>query len=116
MQKTQPVVGKLNLNSTTASSIPSVRGTPHWQQHVQQVQQSKPAPVVVSAPKQSQYVGRVRVLYAYQAEADEEISTVPGEILEVINWDVGSGWMEGESIKRKMQGIFPASYVEAVDE
>jgi hypothetical protein len=43
------------------------------------------------------------------------MSILPGEILEVINYDAGNGWMEGASLTRKMQGIFPASYVERVE-
>ena len=64
-----------------------------------------------SLPKERlKFVGRIRAIYGYNAETDEELSIVPGEILEVIRWDAGEGWMEAYSEARRIRGLLPASY------
>lgn len=49
--------------------------------------------------------------YAYQAQAPEELTIMPGEIIRVISDDQGDGWMEGRVDQRNAQGLFPSSYV-----
>ncbi|CAG8576490.1 4893_t:CDS:2 [Diversispora eburnea] len=50
-----------------------------------------------------------QALYDYDAQSREEISIKEGDIIEVTNRDIGSGWWEG--ILNGKRGQFPANYV-----
>jgi len=52
----------------------------------------------------------VQAMYDYEAGTEEELTISAGEILHVVNRDVGDGWMEGRNMSGNV-GIFPQSYV-----
>ena len=59
---------------------------------------------------------KVRVLYDFPAQADSsELNIFQGEILTVSNKDIGEGWWEGLN-EHGERGLFPATYVEPLDE
>lgn len=59
---------------------------------------------------------KVKVLYEFKAqEGTSELTIYPDEILTVLNQDIGEGWWEGSN-DRGERGLFPAGYVEPVQD
>lgn len=59
---------------------------------------------------------RVKVLYDFAAKpGTSELTVYQDEILTVINQDIGDGWWEGTN-EHGQRGLFPAGYVEALQE
>ncbi|KNE63471.1 hypothetical protein AMAG_19005 [Allomyces macrogynus ATCC 38327] len=54
------------------------------------------------------------VLYQYNATEPDEMGLVPGETIEILLLDAGSGWTRGMSMDRRRCGMFPRSYVQVV--
>lgn len=55
---------------------------------------------------------KVKVLYDFAAQSDtSELTIYSGEILTVLNQDIGDGWWEGMN-EHGQRGLFPAGYVE----
>lgn len=52
-----------------------------------------------------------RVLYTFSAEGGTELNISEGEIITVLNSEVGDGWWYGRNAAG-VEGMFPASYVE----
>ena len=58
----------------------------------------------------------MRVLYSFDAEpGSSELSVTEGEILQLINQDVGEGWWEGIN-SSGVSGLFPKDYVEIMED
>ncbi|KPV75271.1 uncharacterized protein RHOBADRAFT_53268 [Rhodotorula graminis WP1] len=57
---------------------------------------------------------RARALFDYDADEDNELSLVEGEVLERLE-QVDPGWWEAENAQGK-RGMFPSNYVELIDE
>lgn len=72
---------------------------------------SLPPPPPPASTEPSQV--NVSVIYDYQAQNHDELTIKAGEILFVLNPDVGGGWMEGRN-SAGQTGIFPQSYVEII--
>lgn len=59
---------------------------------------------------------KVKVLYDFPAQPESsELNIYQGEILTLLNKDIGEGWWEGVN-ERGERGLFPASYVEIYDD
>ena len=59
---------------------------------------------------------KVKVLYDFPAQAESsELDINKDDILTVVNKDIGEGWWEGIN-ERGQRGLFPASYVEPLEE
>lgn len=59
---------------------------------------------------------KVKVLYDFQAQPDSsELSIYKDEELTLLDRDIGDGWWEGLN-DRGERGLFPAGYVETIDE
>lgn len=63
---------------------------------------------------ESSLSSKAKVLYAYEAAGDDEISLLAGDILEIIEEDDGSGWTTLRSGAK--QGLAPTSYLEITRE
>lgn len=71
-------------------------------------EQKKKQPPKVVPRKNVRAVKRMKILYDYEAQGDDEISIRAGDVVTIINEDDGSGWTEGEI--NGMSGLFPTSY------
>lgn len=69
-----------------------------------------PPPVNTPAPSKSSDP-RGKMLYAYQATGDDEVTVQDGDDVAIIDPDDGSGWMRVRV--GSQEGLVPASYVEA---
>lgn len=56
-------------------------------------------------------IGECEVLYAYQAQQDDELNINPGDIIKIID-KYDAEWWQGEL--NGTVGIFPASYVQDI--
>lgn len=56
--------------------------------------------------------GNNRVLYAFQARDNDEISINPGDSIKVLAFDTGSGWTKLMNNATGDQGLAPTSYLE----
>ncbi len=56
---------------------------------------------------------KVRILYDFQAEGSNELSSYAGEELTVINANMFDGWIQVKN-SRGGEGIVPSSYVEYI--
>ncbi|KAG0683453.1 hypothetical protein C6P40_000097 [Pichia californica] len=62
----------------------------------------------VSPRKNARSVKKMKILYDYDAQGDDEISVKAGDLVVIVNEDDGSGWTEGEI--DGYSGLFPTSY------
>ena len=61
-------------------------------------------------------IGRIKLVrarFAYDASAPDEISFLFGDVFEVTSKDQGNGWWLG--VHSGKAGLFPSSYVEAIN-
>lgn len=70
-------------------------------------QQKKQGPKV-SPRKNARLVKKMKILYDYEAQGDDELTVHTGDIVVILNEDDGSGWTEGEI--DGFTGLFPTSY------
>lgn len=63
-------------------------------------------------PSPPAVVGTVKVLFDFVSSCDEELTVKVDDILQVVTWDAGDGWMLGFSKLSELKGLFPAAYVE----
>ena len=54
------------------------------------------------------------VQYAYEAQEDNEMDLIEGELIEQIE-QLDEGWWSGVGAHGAKQGLFPANYVEVVE-
>ncbi|EDQ88281.1 uncharacterized protein MONBRDRAFT_26520 [Monosiga brevicollis MX1] len=59
---------------------------------------------------------KMRALYAYQAEDEEELSLKPGDIIAQVEDEDEQGWCKGVHLGSGKTGIYPALYVEPLPE
>eukprot|EP00049_Salpingoeca_infusionum_P007158 m.116290 g.116290 ORF g.116290 m.116290 type:complete len:550 (-) comp13602_c0_seq5:414-2063(-) len=59
---------------------------------------------------------RVRAIYDYISEEPEEVSLKVGDIITVLEEEDEQGWCKGILDKTKLGGLFPACYVEPVED
>ena len=74
-------------------------------------QQKKQGPKV-SPRKNARLVKKMKIIYDYEAQGDDELTVKAGDIVVILNEDDGSGWTEGEI--DGYTGLFPTSYGRAV--
>ncbi|ODQ46551.1 hypothetical protein PICMEDRAFT_16415 [Pichia membranifaciens NRRL Y-2026] len=74
-------------------------------------QQKKQGPKV-SPRKNARLVKKMKILYDYEAQGDDELTVNAGDIVVILNEDDGSGWTEGEI--DGYTGLFPTSYGKTV--
>ncbi|VEL29242.1 unnamed protein product [Protopolystoma xenopodis] len=55
----------------------------------------------------------MKVLYAFDAQCDGEMSVSIGEILTIIDQDVGAGWWQAKN-QSGSEGLVPSSFLEVV--
>ena len=55
--------------------------------------------------------GVFRASHAYDAEADDEIDLIEGDVIDQAE-DLGGGWWRGRNVRSGEFGAFPASFVE----
>ena len=94
------------------SSLVSAIRSPTLTRKSSAAQQAKPVSLPTS-PKTTNGGSaglKARVLYKYDATSNEELSVKPGDVLNVVEKDDGSGWITAR-IGRD-EGIVPAAYVE----
>lgn len=73
---------------------------------------SKPNLAAKAAPQStSSYVGTAKVLYEYVAANPAELTVKEGDIVYVLEFDDGNGWMRAEV--RGKKGVIPANYAQA---
>lgn len=70
-------------------------------------QQKRQGPKV-SPRKNARLIKKMKILYDYDAQGDDELSVRAGDIAVITNEDDGSGWTEGEI--NGVSGLFPTSY------
>ncbi|GAV28208.1 hypothetical protein PMKS-001678 [Pichia membranifaciens] len=70
-------------------------------------QQKKQGPKV-SPRKNARLVKKMKIIYDYEAQGDDELTVKAGDIVVILNEDDGSGWTEGEI--DGYTGLFPTSY------
>lgn len=90
---------------------PPAPAPPQAPQAPPQAPQAPPAPTPPQAPQVEEQGNVAVALYDYQAEEDNEISFVEGDVITQIDF-VSEDWWQGVSANGKSNGLFPANYVE----
>ncbi|KAJ2720817.1 actin binding protein [Coemansia sp. Benny D115] len=71
--------------------------------------------VPASGPSISSRGPRARAVYDYEAEAEDELAFKDGEIIYNVE-QLDPGWWAGESEDGTRQGVFPANFVEMIED
>lgn len=109
VQDPTPSLGALASNGTPSRS--TVSRQPSQASVASELSPRKQGPPV-AAKRGGKKVRQCKVLYDYDAQADEELSLRAGQILSLTQEEQGDGWATGEIDGR--QGIFPQAYTELI--
>ncbi|XP_070490776.1 drebrin-like protein [Chironomus tepperi] len=87
------------------------------QENVQEISQvyEHEQPEAVAEDLGDQSMMKAVALYDYQAVDDTEISFDPGDLITHID-QIDAGWWQGYSVRFGTYGLFPANYVQLVDD
>ncbi|CCK71764.1 Bzz1p KNAG_0H03500 [Huiozyma naganishii CBS 8797] len=64
-----------------------------------------------SGPQASSSDEENKVLYAYTQQDDDEISVTPGDVIELVTPDSGSGWTQIRNVTTGAEGLVPTTYI-----